>query len=141
MAVPALRTLIAAPVVVGQTLARALDGLGVEAVLGKTTAEAEAHLATPFNLILVCYVFDDVRPYRFIRKVRTESANPHTPVVLVRALPVPLGETQEWEIRQSYKSIGVNDFVNYSQLVHDKGTAPADEALRECVFKLLRLQV
>ena len=120
-------------------MAKALHPLGVEAVLGTTTQEAEGHIASAFDLILVCYVFDDLRPYRFVRRIRSESANPHTPLILVRALPVPLGESQEWEIRQSYKSIGVNDFVNYSQLVHDKGSEQADQALRESVSKFLRL--
>lgn len=132
-----LRLLIAAPNPVAQTLARALDDVAGDIYLGRTTPEAEAYLAEKLKLIIVCYVFDDVRPYRFVRRARSEGANVTTPILLVRALPVPLGESQEWEIRNSYKSIGVDEFVNYAQLVHQAGAAHADEALRQSVWKLL----
>ena len=139
MAAPAtFRTLIAAPSLVVQTLGKALSDLRVEVHPGTTIAEAESHLATKLDLILVCYVFDDVHPYRFIGRIRSEGANMGTPVVLVRALPVPLGESQEGEIRRAYQSIGVDEFVNYSQLMHDQGAGVADQALRECVLRLLR---
>lgn len=131
------RTLIAAPHAVVQTLGEALRELAVEIYPGTTSAEAGAHLAKELDLIVVCYVFDDVRPYRFINRIRNESPHTQTPVILVRALPVPLGESQEWEIRQAYKSIGVDEFLNYSQLLQEKGTAEANHALRKCVSGLL----
>ena len=133
-----IRTLIAAPSPVVQTLSNALGELGVEVRPGTSVSEAEGHLATRFDLILVCYVFDDVHPYRFVGRIRGEGANAYTPVILVRALPVPLGESQEWEIRRAYQSIGVDEFVNYSQLVHDQGEGPANQALRQCVLRVLR---
>jgi hypothetical protein len=34
------------------------------------------------------------------------------PIMLVRALPVPLGKTQEAEIRDSYEKLGVDEFMN-----------------------------
>jgi PleD family two-component response regulator len=139
MAAATIRTLIAAPPVVIQRLASALDELGVEVHPGATSEEAEGHLASKLDFILVCYAFDDVRPYRFIGRIRSDAVNANTPVILVRALPVPLGKSQEWEIRQAYKSIGVNDFLNYSQLLHDAGSTAADEALRQCVLSVARL--
>ena len=132
-----IRTLIAAPPGVVETLGNALRELAVEVYPGINTAEAGAHLERDLDLILVCYVFDDVRPYRFINRIRNESSHVRTPLILVRALPVPLGESQEWEIRQAYKSIGVDEFINYSQLSHQNGAAHADRALREGVSKLL----
>jgi CheY-like chemotaxis protein len=132
-----IRTLIAAPDAVVQTLGEALRELPVDVYPGTTSAEAGAHLANDLDLILVCYVFDDLRPYRFINRIRNESPHAGTPLILIRALPVPLGESQEWEIRQAYKSIGVDEFVNYSELVHDKGSPHADQALRACVSKVL----
>ena len=132
-----IRTLIAAPPAVVETLSAALRELAVEVYPGVTTAQAGAHLEKDLDLILVCYVFDDVHPYRFINRIRNESAHGQTPLILVRALPVPLGESQEWEIRQAYKSIGVDEFINYSQLLHQKGAPHANHALRECVSKLL----
>lgn len=50
---------------------------------------------------------------------------------------MPLGESQEWEIRQAYKSIGVDEFLNYSELLQEKGAAEANHALRPCVSGLL----
>jgi CheY-like chemotaxis protein len=132
-----IRILIAAPPGVVQTLGEGLRELAVEVYVGTTSAEAGAHLAKELDLILVCYVFDDVRPYRLINRIRNESPHGQTPLILVRALPVPLGQSQEWEIRQAYKSIGVDDFVNYSQLLQEQGEAQANRALRESVSRLL----
>jgi CheY-like chemotaxis protein len=131
-----LRTLIAAPPAVAQTLAKALGELSGEVLGVATPEEAGPYLDRELDLILVCYVFDDLHPYKFINRIRNESPHKRTPVVLIRALPVPLGESQEWEIRRAYKSIGVNEFVNYSEMVHEKGSAHADAALRECIAKL-----
>ena len=131
------RTLIAAPLAVVQTLGDALRELAVEVYSGTTPAEAGAQLAKELDSIMVCYVFDNVRPYRFINRIRNESPHTLTPLILVRALPVPLGESQEWEIRQAYKSIGVDEFLNYSDLLQEKGTAEANHALRKCVSTLL----
>ena len=132
-----MRTLIAAPLAVVQTLGEGLRELAVEVYSGITSAEAAAHLAKELDLIVVCYVIDDVRPYRFINRIRNESPHTRTPLILVRALPVPLGQSQEWEIRQAYKSIGVDEFLNYSQLLQEKGAAGANHALRACVSGLL----
>ena len=132
-----LRTLIAAPQAVVDTLADALRELGVEACPGVTMDQANEHLAGKLDLILVCYVFDDLHPYRFINRIKNESAHARTPLVLIRALPVPLGESQEWEIRRAYQSIGVDEFINYSQLVSEKGSTEANRALREAIVKLL----
>ena len=137
MAQPALRTLIAAPNGVVQTLGNALRELGVEVCAGVTPEAAASHLAADLDLILVCYVFDDLHPYRFINRIRNDSPHKRTPLILIRALPVPLGESQESEIRRAYNSMGVNEFINYSQLAHDKGTAHADVVLRECVSQLV----
>lgn len=140
MANRVLRTLIAAPNGVVQTLGNALRDLGAQVHAGVTPEAAASHLDSDLDLILVCYVFDDLHPYRFINRIRNESPHKRTPLILIRALPVPLGESQEWEIRRAYKSIGVDEFVNYSQLAHDKGPAQADIALRECVSKLVSLR-
>ena len=132
-----MQVLIAAPAAVVQTLGQALRDLGVDVRGATTTPEAERQLEQTLDLILVCYVFDDLRPYHFISRIRHEGANTETPIVLVRALPVPLGESQEWEISQAYKSIGVDEFCNYSEMVHDQGTEAANESLRRCVSKVL----
>jgi hypothetical protein len=47
-----------------------------------------------------------------IGRIRSEGPNARTPIVLVRALSVPL--------------------------VHDQGAGPANQALRQCVLRVLR---
>jgi CheY-like chemotaxis protein len=130
--------MIAAPAPVWQALGSALRELVVEVYGCTTAAEAEKYLGRRFDLILVCYVFDDLRPYHFIDRIRHEGENTRTPIVLVRALPVPLGKSQEWEIATAYKSIGVDEFCNYSELVHEQGAEQADQALRKCATGLLQ---
>lgn len=132
-----IKVLIAAPAAVVQTLGGALRDLGVEVSGCGTPAEGEQHLKRRFDLILVCYVFDDLRPYHFIGRIRHESENTKTPIVLVRALPIPLGKSQEWEIGTAYKSIGVDEFCNYSEALHEKGSERANEMLRQVVSSVL----
>ena len=114
-----------------------MDKLGVIVHPAETRAEAETCLDRKLDLIVVCYVFDELRPYQFVGRVRHEGVNMRTPIILVRALPVPLGESQEWEIRHAYHSIGVDEFCNYSEMVHEKGTAQADEAFRACALRVV----
>ena len=59
--------------------------------------------------------------------VQHEWRRRHVPTILVRALPVLLGKTQEDEIREAYKSLGVDEFLN----LHDerlKSIAPRTAA-------------
>ena len=79
------------------------------------------------HLIVVCYIFDEMRPYRFVQHVR-ETKYRHTPIFLVRAVTVPLGSTHESELRRSYTDLGVNEFLNFSDLANERGL---DAALQE----------
>lgn len=89
------------------------------------------------DLVLVCYVFDEMRPFRLISYVREELGRGNLPIVLVRALPVPLGATQEAEIRESYKTLGVAEFVNFRDYARERGVDRALEYLRAVVLRLL----
>ena len=123
------RVLIAAPALVIRQLGGALPP-DVEVVGAATWEEATQCLqAAAPRLIVVCYIFDEMRPYRFIRHVR-ETKYRHTPIFLVRAVTVPLGSTNEAELRRSYTDLGVNEFMNFSDLANERGL---DVALQEFV--------
>jgi len=89
-------------------------------------------------LVLVCYAFDEMRPFRLISYIRDDQQRKGLPTVLVRALPVPLGATQEAEIRESYKTLGVTDFVNVRGLIEELGERLALEQFRTRIAELLR---
>jgi hypothetical protein len=105
---------------------------------GETLEEAVAqlHEVEP-DLIIVCYAFDEVRPFRLLQYVRNEWRRRHVPTVLVRALPVPLGKTQEAEIRESYKSLGVDEFFNLHDAKVREGSEAALRAFRDAVTSRL----
>src|SRR3954462_453642 len=112
------RILIAAPSAVIGRLERALAD-NVEVIGAETGEEAVVRLgdAEP-NLVIVCYVFDDMRPFRLLHHMRHEKRR-HIPTILVRAVPGSLGRTQEAEIRESYRTLGVDEFIN----LHDESQA------------------
>ena len=88
------RILIAAPGPVIKELASVLAD-EAHIVGGQTFEDAvgRLHEFAP-DLIIVCYVFDEVRPFRLLQYARNVRPA-HVPTILVRALPVPLGKTQE----------------------------------------------
>ena len=79
----------------------------VEVIGAETWEQALERLrdADP-DLVIVCYVFDEMRPFRLLHYLRHEKRG-HVPTIRVRAVPVSLGTTQEAEIRESYRILGV----------------------------------
>ena len=66
----------------------------VDVVAAETYDEALACLRERhIDLLIVCYIFDDVRPYRLLNHLQALGKRP--PAMLVRALPVPLREKEE----------------------------------------------
>jgi len=129
--------LIAAPQAVSRELG---DALREDAeVLGAEHADEAIFLIDRQrpDLVVVCYVFDEMRPFRLISYVREELGRTDIPIVLVRALPVPLGTTQEAEIRESYRSLGVADFVNFRDEAQERGVDAALEHFRAVILSLL----
>jgi PleD family two-component response regulator len=116
--------LIAAPGPVIRELSSVLAD-EVRPVGGETLDQAVGQLqGLEPDLIIVCYAFDEVRPFRLLHYLRHELRRRHVPTILVRALPVALGKTQEAEIRESYKSLGVDEFFN----LHDEKLRQGKEA-------------
>jgi PleD family two-component response regulator len=130
------RVLIAAPAVVIRQLRAALpadaDVTGAAIWVDAVRGLAEV---TP-QLIIVCYVFDEVRPYRFIQHVR-DTEDQRVPIFLIRAVTIPLGATQEADLRRSYVELGVNAFLNFSDLANERGLDAALEEFRRVALSLL----
>lgn len=88
------------------------------------------------DLVIVCYAFDEMHPFRFLRYVRGER-DLQVPTILVRALPVPLGKTQEEEIRESYRTLGVDEFFNLHELERRHGRSTGLQKFRDSVLSRL----
>ncbi len=134
------RVLIAAP---GDVIRLLKSVLSDEAEIVGAQAHDEAirllHVEEP-DLIIVCYAFDEMHPFRFLRYVR-EERELHVPTILVRALPVPLGKTQEAEIRESYRTLGVDEFFNLYELEQRHGRTAGLQKFRDSVLNRLPLNV
>jgi len=128
-----LRILIAAPAPVVRELDAALGDELVEVMGAESWDDALRRVEEEPDLLLLCYAFDEVRPFRFLQYLQQSPRRRHMPTVLVRALPVPLGKTQEEDIRQSYMALGVDDFFN----LYDEGTRHG----RERALQMLRVKV
>jgi CheY-like chemotaxis protein len=127
---------MAAPAVVMRQLSAALPE-DVEVIGAATWQDAVQRLpeTTP-QLIVVCYIFDEMRPYRFIQHVR-DTEDRRTPIFLIRAVTVPLGSTLESDLRLSYTDLGVNAFLNFSDLANERGLDAALDEFRRVVVSLL----
>lgn len=131
------RILVAAPAAVSRQLGQALAA-DAEIAGAETWDEAVARLhdIEP-DLLIVCYVFDEMRPFRLLRYARHDWQHGHVPTLLVRALPVALGKSQEQEIRESYRTLGVDEFFNLRDEVVRHGKEAALKRLRDCVTSRL----
>jgi hypothetical protein len=128
--------LIAAPLDVVRELGAAL-GNGAKVVGASTFAESLDLLGKEEpHLIVVCYAFDELRPYRLIQHVRLDREDKLIPIILVRALPVRFG-TEEAQVRDSYSAMGVNQFLNVWGETQRHGRPAALQRFRDCAFDLL----
>jgi len=130
------RTLLAAPAVVIRQLSAPLAE-DFEIVGAATWEDAVQGLSrAPPHLVIVCYIFDEMRPYRFVQHVRSSQYG-RAPIFLVRAVTVPLGTTQEADLRRSYTELGVNAFLNFSDLANEQGLDAALQEFRRIALSLL----
>ena len=129
------RVFLAAPAVVIRQLSEALPDM--EVIGAATWDDAVKRLpdAKP-HLVIVCYIFDEMRPYRFVQHVR-EKEYRRVPIFLVRAVTVPLGSTQEADLRKSYTDLGASAFLNFSDLANERGIDAALQEFRRVVLSLL----
>src|SRR5688572_2504805 len=128
---------VAAPAIVIRQLGTALPA-DVDVIGAATWEDAVQRLSeAPPQLIVVCYIFDEMRPYRYITHVRS-SASKRAPIILIRAVTVPLGATLESEVRRSYTALGVNAFLNFSDLANEHGLDHALQEFAQLVASFLR---
>ena len=133
------KVLIAAPALIIRELGAALAD-GVDVLGAQTWSEAVSRLdESRVDAIIVCYAFDELRPFRLLNYLRDDWQGPHVPTFLVRALPVPLGRTQEAQVRETYKRLGVDEFFNLHAEEVRVGRAGAVKDFRDSVFAQLRL--
>jgi hypothetical protein len=59
------------------------------------------------------------------------------PIFLIRAVTIPLDATQESDLRRSYVDLGVNAFLNFSDLANERGLDAALEEFRRVALSLL----
>jgi response regulator RpfG family c-di-GMP phosphodiesterase len=127
--------LIAAPSAVVSKLKGGLDER-VEVIAAETYDDAVACVGERHvDLLVVCYVFDNVRPYRLLNQLQDLNKLPVS--MLVRALPIPLRE-EEQEVRRAYASLGVSEFQNFSDQERSHGVQAALTRFRSLVFGLLQ---
>jgi CheY-like chemotaxis protein len=132
------RLFIAAPAAVIRHLGGLFAAHEVEIVGCETWDDAVSRLEEKeADLLVICYAFDEMRPFRLLQYLRQERPRAHLPTILVRALPVPLGKTQEEQIRESYQNLGVDQFYNLYDEKQREGVEVALRHFREAVFARL----
>jgi hypothetical protein len=133
------RLFIAAPAPVIRQLGAVLAADDIEIIGCETWDDAVSRLEEKdADVLVICYAFDEMRPFRLLQYLRQERPRSHVPTVLVRALPVPLGKTQEEQIRESYQNLGVDQFYNLYDEKLREGTEPALRNFRNRVLARLR---
>jgi hypothetical protein len=127
--------LIAAPIsVLNKLKAGVADE--VEVIGAETYEQAVACIhEREVHLLIVCYIFDNVRPYRLLNYIQDLGRRPNA--MLIRALPIPLRE-REQELRTSYEPLGVREFQNFSDEENAHGREAALARFRTLVLGLLR---
>ncbi len=129
--------LIAAPAAVTKELGSALAN-DVERISVETLDDAVARTKERLpDVLIVCYAFDEIRPVRLLQHLRQVSRAAHVPTMLVRALPIPIGEAEEARIREAYTTLGVDRFFNLSDEARRMDRAAALQKFRDAVRALL----
>jgi CheY-like chemotaxis protein len=138
MGEPRNRVFIAAPAAVIRHLGGLFAAHEVEIVGCETWDDAVSRLEEKdADLLVICYAFDEMRPFRLLQYLRQERPRAHLPTILVRALPVPLGRTHEEQIRESYQNLGVDQFYNLYDEKQREGAEAALGHFREAVLARL----
>jgi hypothetical protein len=114
------RVLIAAPIRVVSELGSVLEGEA--ALVGGERSRKFQH---------------QIRPFRILNYVREELRGAHIPTMLVRALPVPIGETEEARIRESYTTLRVDALFNLHDEARRTDRRAALHKFRDAIQRLL----
>jgi PleD family two-component response regulator len=89
------------------------------------------------DVYLVGHHFDDMRPYRLIKFLRSKPWAASTPIVVVRVLPLQEPANDEEEIKRSYVNLGADDYVSLFDHVQRAGRDAAVRHLKSVVQRRL----
>lgn len=132
------RVLLAAPADVIRQLRPALDE--VEVLAAETWDQAIGNLRRDNPCaVVVCYLFDEMRPFRLLHYLRYEWQRKTLPVILVRAVAVDFGATEDEQVREAYEALGVADFFNLADVATHNGEREALDRFRRLVMRHLPL--
>ena len=91
------------------------------------------------RLVVVCYAFDHMRPFRLIQYLRSDWNGPRLPIYLLQVLDWHLGATEQKQMRESYESLGVDKFINFCEDTKVDGEDVALQRFRAAVIDQLGL--
>jgi hypothetical protein len=81
---------------------------------------------------VVGYHFDEMRPYRLVRHVRSMASGAGADILVVRALPLRQPPQEEEELRRAYVSIGADDYLTlYNDVDHSAVFNPLRQAIEK----------
>ena len=89
------------------------------------------------DLIVVCYLFDEMRPFRLIHYVRSDLQRSDFTIILVHVVDGHLRDTELRQLRDAYRSIGIDGFVNLSEEIELHGEKDALRRFRTSVISRL----
>jgi hypothetical protein len=92
------------------------------------------------HFIVVCTLFDEMRPFRLIHHVRSELDKPDLPIMLVQIVEAHLGSTLVKQMSDAYGSIGANGFIDLREEAEAYGAERALQRFRASVISRLQLQ-
>ena len=104
----------------------------------ETLDQAVEHLKQQdVDLIVLCYLFDEMRPFRLIHHVRNEIRRRDLPILLVQPVNWKLDDAQSKQMTDAYESIGIDGFVDLCEDARPRGDEQAFQAFRTSVSRLL----
>ena len=89
------------------------------------------------HLCIVGYHFDEARPYRLIQQLRAEL-DETVPIFLIRALSMGEHAADDAHIKESYRALGVNEYLALYEHATSAGWQAARARLAEEVTGVLR---
>lgn len=89
------------------------------------------------DVIVLCYLFDEMRPFRLIHHVRNDLRRRDLPILLVQPVDWNLDDAQTRQMTDAYESIGINGFVDLCEDVKASGDEEPLQRFRTLVSRLL----
>lgn len=88
------------------------------------------------HVVIVGYDFDGMRAYRFVQQVRALDNAEHRGLLLVRAAPVLAHALKEKDMEESYRQLGVDEYLVLDKGARGEAFEQTAERLRSAVTSL-----